>query len=583
VSLALVALVMPSALNVPQSQPNQVLEFAPVPPQDDTPPPPDQGNVASLTLGSSATAPADATGDTGPGLPPVPQTPEGIGTLPVTKRCVGNPPRQTEDPMAPPCVAHFEGDNGGATHRGVDAGEIRILVYADGKTAFTDQGAERENTNRGEYFDLGEPPADGVEEPITVRAIRRFQRYFNDRYQTYGRTAHFWVYFNTPATTSPESRRADAADNLARIDPFAVITSGLIDGGQDGYTDFMASNGVLVFGSPTGSRTAEFYRRHPGQIWSYLPPLERRADAFATLVCRQVIGRPVADGEVASGQDRVLGLLTSDDPTFPDLQVLADLIEQRITACGGEIAARARFPVANRRYSTGAPTYAIENMTGFSDAGVTTIIWPGGFESEQSKAAARIDYQPEWIIAGDTHHEGLNNARAQDQIAWDHATVVTSLTRPWSQDEDPCENAIREADPNVGGTSSEVGTDMSRACYDFLYYEDIRTLFTGLQVAGPQLTPANMDQGFHAIPAVPSDDPRVPACFYDPGDYTCIKDAMVQEWDSEATGWDSQPGCWRMTEAGRRYLVGTWPNTNIDEPRSPSDPCNSYDRATQLY
>ncbi|HEX9766805.1 MAG TPA: hypothetical protein VGA36_08570 [Nitriliruptorales bacterium] len=583
VACLLLIMVLPSALNIPQSQPEQTLEFAPIPPEDDTPPPQDQGNVESLSLGSSTSAPGDAPGGAQAGPPALPPIPEGVGGRPVTKRCVGDPPRQTEDPLSPPCVAHFEGDNGGATHTGVDAEEIRILVYADGKTAATESGAERENLHKGDHFDLGEPPPEDEAEPITVRVMRRFQTYFNDRFQMYGRTARFTVVYNSPAATTPESRRADAAEHIARFDPFAVITSGLIDGGQDAYTDFMAANGVLVFGSPTGSRSEDFYQRYPGQVWSYLPTLERRADSYASLVCTQVINRPVSDGQIAAGQQRVLGLLTSADPGFPSLQVAARMIEERIVACGGQIDERATFPVANRRYSTGDPSYATQNMVSFSDAGVTTIIWPGGFESEQSKAAARIGYRPEWIIAGDTHHEGLENARAQDQSAWDHATVVTSLTRPWPQDQDPCVRAMREVDPGMSDPHPEVGNDMSRACYDFLYYQDLRTVFTGIQVAGPNLTPATMDRGFHAIPAIPSDDPRVPACFYDPGDYTCIKDAMVQQWDSNATAWDSQPGCWRMTEDGRRYLVGTWPATNIDEPRAPDDICNSYNRATQLY
>ncbi|HEX9890000.1 MAG TPA: hypothetical protein VGA69_11015, partial [Nitriliruptorales bacterium] len=43
--------VLPSALNVPQSNPTQTLEFAPVPPEDDQPPPPDSGNVESRGRG----------------------------------------------------------------------------------------------------------------------------------------------------------------------------------------------------------------------------------------------------------------------------------------------------------------------------------------------------------------------------------------------------------------------------------------------------------------------------------------------------------------------------------------------------
>src|SRR5205823_3189869 len=44
------------------------------------------------------------------------------------KRCIGDPPRQIEDPQSPPCVPYFDGDNGGATSPGVTANEIRIAA-----------------------------------------------------------------------------------------------------------------------------------------------------------------------------------------------------------------------------------------------------------------------------------------------------------------------------------------------------------------------------------------------------------------------------------------------------------------------
>src|SRR5256885_2877325 len=56
----------------------------------------------------------------------------------------------------------------------------------------------------------------------------------------------------------------------------------------------------------------------------------------------------------------------------------------------------------------------------------------------------------------------------------------------------------------------------------------LRQLFVGIQVAGPQLKPPKVDEGFHSIPAVASTDPTVPACYYDPGDYTCIKDTSEE-------------------------------------------------------
>ena len=72
-ALVLAIAVLPSALNLPQTNPTQTLEYAPVPPEDDDVPPP-AGNLSSLGLGQSSGVAADAEGGDGAGdaLPPLP-------------------------------------------------------------------------------------------------------------------------------------------------------------------------------------------------------------------------------------------------------------------------------------------------------------------------------------------------------------------------------------------------------------------------------------------------------------------------------------------------------------------------------
>jgi len=160
---------------------------------------------------------------------------------------------------------------------------------------------------------------------------------------------------------------------------------------------------------------------------------------------------------------------------------------------------------------------------------------------------------------------------------WEHAWTVTTIPRVGGRDVEPCEAAVREADPD---TSSE---DAYWACTE-LYYQDLRQIFTGIQVAGPRLTPATIDRGFHAIPAVPSDDAYVPACYYGPGDFTCVKDATVMHWDPQGLPpGSSVPGCWRMVEDGRRYLVDGWPGGNLDAQARPDEVCNGYSGNALLF
>ena len=208
--LLIAALVLPSALNLPQANPSTVLEYAPVPPEDEESPPSAEGNVSSLGLGSSSGLTTGAP----PPVPTVdPQKGGGSGKKPVTKRCVGKPLRQTEDPNSPPCVPFFEGDNGGATWQGVTAEEITVLVYSSAYTTIPDTRERRSESTpaAGSYCDVDKPSNTeksciedqaNLEDHGVVRIARAYSKYFNERFQTYNRHVHVWVYFSNASTAA---------------------------------------------------------------------------------------------------------------------------------------------------------------------------------------------------------------------------------------------------------------------------------------------------------------------------------------------------------------------------------------------
>jgi len=552
-------LVLPSALNVPQSTPSQTLEFAPVPPTDDEPPPPDAGNTSSLGLGSSGSLGTMAVTAEQAGVG-IPEIPIGVGASPVTKRCVGSPPRQTEDALAPPCVAFFEGDNGGATAPGVSGGEVRVLVYKD-----PDSGEVG-----GELYDLGEPPEDG--EYLTLGEWRIFQTHFNQRYQTYGRRVHFWVHY-ADETTTPEQRTADAIRALDEVDPFAVISYAA--GNAETYVGTLTNRDRLVFlGNPEYGAEAglgaeqQFYAGAAGKIWSFWPTIERRAALYATSVCREFVPHEVSySGQAADlGTPRAFGVLRAADPARRDLDRYWELVTEAVGNCGGNVVATGTF----RRDSTICtdPSNAVANMAELQSKGTTTILFGGALNVCHSQTASGMNWLPEWFVMPDGDNNASWFARNQDARAWEHARGMTLAPLRGLIEDDICVRAAVEADPSVEG-------DYTRTSTLCLSYPDARQLFTGIQVAGPMLTNDNLERGFRAIPAIPSDDAAVETCFYRPGEYTCLQDAQVQWWDP--TGDDPQssaPGCWRSREGGRRYLVGTWPQSDITVLERPSDPCN---------
>jgi hypothetical protein len=567
------AFVLPSALNLPQTNPSQTLEYAPVPPTDKDQPPP-VGNMASLGLGSSDSTAADTIGGSDGSLappPPPPPVDAGVGGHPSQYRCVGNPPKQTDDPLAPPCVAYFEGDNFGATYQGVTKNEVRVLVYHECCIYnITSRGTEPDPADK--YYDLADPPKD--DDPVEVRNLRAFQKYFNTRYQTYKRFVHFFVRFGPDTGTdpvTPEQRRADAAQDYAKVKPFAVLTY-TTNGNEQAYLDAMADKGVLNFGAAHG-RPLSFFRKYPKLNWGFWPALEIQAKQFSSFVCTKVVNRKVTFSGNAGdmGKPRKLGLLYAVNPDKPEFTAFAKLVRSQVEACGGHFDRAQTYTATGSAASNTEQQTAATNMAAFQQAGITTIIWPQGFETLHSQAGGRASYRPEWVVAGDGGLEGYGADTFQDQESWSHAWVVTPLLLTPPASKSRCAQAMREGDPNAASQ------DITQSCTLRDFYVELRQLFTGIQVAGPKLTPSSIDEGFHAIPPHPTSDPEVPACYYDTGDYTCVKDAVAMWWDPNSTApGATQKGCWRMPKGGRRYLIDQWPSGDVLAQKGPNDPCNSY-------
>ena len=568
VALLLAVFALPSALSLPQANPGQTLEYAPVPGNGNAPA---GGNVAGLGLGSSS---GPGGGSTGSGAPPAqPSSLLDTGFHPSTKQCVGNPPRQTEDPSSPPCVAYFSGDNGGSTYAGVTGSEVRVVAYFDytQNEAGTSKGTESSGPP-GSCQDMAQPPASG--DFVWNRELRVYQTYFNDRYQTYGRFVHFFACYSSG--TTPEARRADASNQLRTIHPFAAMHE-LLFGNTAAYETAMAQQGVLVFEGDGDLFSccvdAAAFQAYPRLLWSVRGSTEEYARVLASYICTRVVGHPTSfSGNPGQNTTpRRLGLLLDDWPTEPALYHLGLLVKQAVTACGGDIVDQGTTDGDQQN-----PQNEVAVMASFQRNNVTTIVWPGGSDGHNSaddgsgtytsQAATKLGYLPEVVIGGSGTSDTTEEANVQDPTFWSHVVMVTQYPRADDLAATPCFEAARETSPQ------EPEIDIKN--FGCVLYDGLRMIFTGVQVAGPRLTPASVDQGFHAIPAVASTDPRVPSCFFDPGDYTCVKDATSEWWDP--AGQDpasSYHGCYRLLDGGARHLAGAWPYTDIGV-HSSSDPCN---------
>ncbi|MEO7804912.1 MAG: hypothetical protein ABIS18_11570 [Actinomycetota bacterium] len=590
IALLITVLVLPNALNLPQSNPSTVLEYAPVPPDDSTPPP-DVGSVSALGLGTSSTL------SNPQGLTIKPTGPEkpkdtGRGLTPKEKRCVGKPLRQTEDPNSPPCVPYFDGDNGGETWQGVTGEEVRVLIYH--QTYMRGSGETTPAQNSYCDIDASVPNETvgcvdgntGIKDVYPVRVARAYSKYFNDRFQTYRRKVRFFVFFS--GADSASKRSSDAADNWQRLKPFAVIDKASFGGFNDVYAKAMAKRQVSVYGQFAGLRN-QFYRDLAPMVWSFFPDIEHAADLYTSYICTKVAPFPVThagddkNSEKMNGLPRKYALMYTTDPKYTGYTYLADLVRQGLKNCpnGAKVDIVTEIQFNRSTYSTDrSPESANEarlNVAKLKQNKVTTVLWAGGYEAQHTPAAALGQYYPEWILSGDQQNDTLNHARNQDEDVWSHAWAVSNLLNESKLADSPCRQAFREASPG----STELFEE-GDACN---FYRSFFTLFKAIQVAGPELNPTTIDQGHHAIPRQASTSPFVAACFYDPGDYTCVKDAQEIWWDKDAPdpeGDEDVKGCWRMVNNGSRYLAGTWDN-QYSVFANPNDICNTVSAQGYIY
>lgn len=577
---AIAFIVLPSTLTLPNPSPTSQEEIAPVPPTLSKVNP-QVSNFTSLASGSTGNGLGDGGGggnQPNTALPPI-GLPAGLGqTPPSTYQCVAG--RQTEDPLSPTCVPFYIGANGGSTYQGVTAKEVKVVIYHDPvSTLQTSQGTSTPPYNT--IVDVDAPPKPN--EHPDIETTRGWEKFFFHRYAAYNRHVHLFIQFGssesgTGGTESAGTQTADAARAYNEIHPFAVVNYAAFGNGVY-YNNYMAEHGVLNFGSVAG-RSAAFYKQFAGKQWGYPPPLEYGAAQYANFVCSSLANKPATDmgpGQAGANGPRKYGYLYTTDKAFPGIREQEDLSIALIKKQCGIV------PHHSEHYATNSfsvdvgttPDEALNIALGFKGDGDTTILWPAGYEAKITGGMNQANYYPEIVVGDDDQQANLGGAQYQDQTVWQHAWIVTSQTYYPPADKRICVTEYRTVDQTA--PRSDV---VNFACAD---YNDFRQLYTGIQVAGPTLTPTSLDQGFHAIPIIVSTDPQVPTCYYLAGDYTCVKDDAIEHWSSTARSTaSSQPGCWLMVARGRRYLPGKFPTANLDAMKNPADPCNEFAQSSNL-
>src|SRR5579884_3537456 len=125
VALIAVLLVVTFALRAASASPPGIAEFSPQAHKPISQAPNEQTSVFGsgqngAAVGTPTPSPTATPPQAAPTLP--------AGNPPVVLQCIGNPPRQIEDPQSPPCVPSWSGNNGGSTSPGVTGNSITVVI-----------------------------------------------------------------------------------------------------------------------------------------------------------------------------------------------------------------------------------------------------------------------------------------------------------------------------------------------------------------------------------------------------------------------------------------------------------------------
>lgn len=434
-TVALVVLIGALALTVRQTPPPPVAEFAPQVRQIRQAPP-EQALIGDPVGGRLQEVQSP---------PPTIRPPGGVKVVPRQLRCVGIPPRQTEDPQSPPCIAFWQGDNGGSTYQGVTRDEIRLLVP-------TSQN-------------------DSVR-----RLYAALEKHFNTRYQFYGRRLRFVYSRTNTGSADPAEQKAHAADDVPKFKPFVVTDYKSAQGYW--YQQEIGRRGIL-YANATGVYTNRNYRT----VYTYIMPAEEVFAGLGEWACKRLVGRNArhAGGDLTVKR-RVFGIILSTAPEDP---TTADVLKAELARCGAKVGYSSRNEIG---VSGVDPATAAGVIVKMQEAGVTSIFCLcqlfnyGAIQT----AASRQNYFPEWLTTSfgtsDTNAFIKLGGNPPEQMA--HAFGITQQPRLVPKEEEPFYWAAREGDPGYD-TSADQSAFATQA---YEVYRPLLIIASGIQMAGPSLT-----------------------------------------------------------------------------------------------
>lgn len=534
IALAMMVIVGVIALSAAQPPPPTIAEFAPQAVENITDAPQEQTSKFGSAGNGAGGAEGEATPTPGPGAGNKAE----VIDVPRVRHCIGDPPRQTEDPQSPPCVPYFAGDNGGATSKGVTANEV-IISY-----------------------------------PVSIEKIPDIQllaSFFNSRYEFYGRKIRLASY--TPrggafGKADAAAMNADAQGVAEEQQAFGSITYPGRDGAEKIFYDELARRKVLSVDVKPSSRNGTHFASKAPYQWAVQADFGSMMRTYGKFLCSSLSGRSAryAGADLASTK-RTFGLVigSAADGSTADSSIL----KNELSRCGESFVAERTLNSDSSDLREGQSV-----MLDFKLEPVTSVVClcsAGQLDQKLMRGATAQGYQPEWLVQAyqSQDFEAAGTTWPKDQS--NHAFGLTFRNKLLPLEDMPWYSAVKSIDPTWQPDRQQgYNTAMVERYWELL------VMAAGIQMAGPKLTPATFAAGLQKArfpnPAAGAAPLFQAGVSFSGSDFTFFDDAAMIWWSQSDRNYTANvsEGAYCYVDRGRRYQASNWPS---GDPAFFSGPC----------
>lgn len=511
-ALAMVVVLLPSALRPPPDPANQSAALSPDAPPDD------QSEQLIQSVRQAAGGGAGASEGEGPGFGGPPTT-----LAPASGECLGNPPRQNFSVYSNKCAPAYHGNNGGSTYKNVFPNEVRIGWYhgfgGPGVGRLPDQDNGHENTQR--------------------HTFRVFQTWLNEHFQLWGRKIHFY------GIESSDSVEEDQARVQTAVNEYKLFTA------SHGWLDFcseFARHGLPMF---CVSAPQETFAAADGFVFSYPNVITQAQIAGAEFVCKTLDGKPpkFAGAGVDKSKLRKFANVANYNPrTGAPKKPFDDAFKAK---CGRPV--DDSFEFGNESGSEADAELAVRKMVA---EGITTIATSveGIYLTYMMTAADALNWHPEWLLLANWGNDTNTGAKVQPATQMRTTFAITGWEMPLRPDQTECYRAYHEVDPST--------EPAPLFCF---YWQQLVLMAAGIQGAGPNLNADTFRKGLYDLGYKCGISVWMSCGGFSPNDPAFMDDFGVIWWDPSAIAPDDgAAGAYRWVAGGDRYRIGEFPGDDSE-------------------